>query len=121
MMDIPKLRPQGPWVLVKMDLPEKMTKGGLYVPDGNLLERLGHIAGEVLDHGEGFITDGKKAKSRHYPVGVEPGDKVIFRGHLGSANKPFGLLDREHCLIHGRDLIGILEEGELEPAMPYDN
>ena len=120
-MDISKVRPFGPWVLVKMDLPDKVTKGGIYVPDGNLLERLGHAVGEVLAVGQGYVTDGKKAKAKFHPVGVEKGDRVVFRGHLGSANKPFGLLDREHCLIHGRDLIGILEEGELEPALPYDN
>jgi len=120
-MDVSKVRPCGPWVLVKMDLPEKTTKGGIYVPDGNLLERLGRATGIVLAHGPGFYLNGKKAKKRHAPVGVEVGETVFFRGHLGSANKPFGLLDRQHCLLHGQDIEGILEEGDLDLALPYDN
>jgi co-chaperonin GroES (HSP10) len=120
-MDVSKIRPFGPWVLVKVDAPMKQTDSGIYLPDGNLLERLGHATGVVLSVGQGFINKGKRAKSKFTPLSLKSGDRVVFRGHLQEANRPAGSLDREHCLIHGRDVIGVLTEGRLEPALPYDN
>ena len=119
-MDVSKLKPYGPWVLVKADAPVKQTDSGIYLPDGNLLERLGHATGVVLSVGQGFFNI-KGAKTKFTPLSVKPGDRVVFRGHLQEANRPAGSLDREHSLIHGRDIIGVLKEGRLEPALPYDN
>jgi len=42
----------------------------------------------------------------------------VFRGHLQDANR----VGKDHCFMHIRDLIGVLEEGaELELSLPYNN
>jgi len=120
-IDIDKIKPYGPWVLVKVEETMKVTDSGIYLPDGNLLERLGHSIGTVLAVGQGHLNKSPKAKTKYTPTGVKVGDRVIFRGHLQEANRPGGVMDRDHSLIHSQDLIGILEEGRLEPALPYDN
>jgi chaperonin GroES len=119
-MDVSRLKPTGQWVLVKVDQADRVSKGGIIMPDGNILERLGHASGRVMNYGPGRLNPGKRAKTQHTPVDVKVGDTVVFRGHMQHANRP-SILDREHCLIHETDIYGVLEEGHLEPALPYDN
>lgn len=105
MIDPRTIKAYGPWVLMKVIPPPEMSKGGLYLPAGNLEERLGHMVGTALSVGEG--ERGKKGE--RIPIGVEVGDKVVFRGYLKGANKPGGQLDRDHCLIHRDDIVGTVE------------
>ncbi len=117
-MDISRVRAHGPWVLVEPEAPKKQTDSGLYVPDGNLYERLGHTVGRVVSVGKGYYEE-VQGKTRFIEPGISPGDRVVFRGHLKEANK-FG--DSNHCFMHMRDLIGVLdEEAEMDLALPYDN
>ena len=122
-MDISKLKPYGPWCLIKVDPPKKQSEAGLYLPEGNQLERMGYASGVVLSRGPGFfMTKKKRGLLKYTPIGVEVGEKIVFRGHLQELNRPGGYLDREHCLIHGQDIIGVLDKGvELGLALPYDN
>ena len=60
-MDVEKLKPIGPWVLVKVDPPERKTEGGLYLQEGNLEERKGSATGTVLAAGAG--KDMKKGRA----------------------------------------------------------
>ena len=117
-MDADKVKAHGPWLLVKPEPVRKETSSGLYLPDGNLYERLGHVVARVISAGKGYYerTNGKEKFIR---CEVSPGDRVVFRGHLKDANK----VGRDgHCFLHLRDLIGVLEEGaELDLALPYDN
>jgi len=118
-IDTTKIRARGPWVLVKPEEVKHITKGGLYVPEGNLLERLGHIVGEVVSVGEGYWEkiEGKTKKVFVRPE-IKPGDRVVFRGHLQDANR----VDRNHCFMHIRDLIGTLEDGaELDLSLPHND
>ena len=119
-MDALKVRPTGQWVLVKVDLPEKISQGGIYLPDGNLMERLGHSSGTVVRTGPGRLNEGKKAERERTPVDLEPGERVVFRGHMQHANR-LSPLDREYSLIHETDIRFVLEEGHLDLAMTYDN
>jgi co-chaperonin GroES (HSP10) len=91
---------------------------GIYVPDGNLLERLGHVVAKVLSAGKGYYQRVGK-REVFVPNEVSPGDRVVFRGHLKNAN----MVGHEgYCFLHARDLIGILEdETVLDLALPYDN
>jgi co-chaperonin GroES (HSP10) len=122
-MDVSKIKPMGPWILVKMESPPDQTEGGVYLPQGNLMERLGYSVGLVLAAGPGEFNQGKAAVSAKYkPIGVSSGDRVVFRGYLQEANRPGGVIDREHSLIHVSDVIGVLlDDARLEPALPYDN
>lgn len=95
-MDAAKIRARGPWVLVKLDSVATMSPGGLYLPEGNLQERLGHHTGVIL-------SAGKETEP------LRAGDRVMFRGYLKEANRPCGELDRDYSLIHIRDIIGTVE------------
>lgn len=112
-----ELKAFGAWVLVEPEAPPK-KKGSLYVPDGNMMERLGHTVGRVLSAGKGYWDkDEKGKKDKFHPMEVKPGDRVVFRGHLKEANT----VDAG-CFVHMKDLILILEDGvELDLALPYDN
>lgn len=116
-IDITKVKARGPWVLVKPEAPKNITKGGIYLPDGNLFERLGHIVGTVISVGKGYWEKPVgKTKEVFIHSEVKPGDRVVFRGHLQDANR----VGRDHCLMHIRDLIGTLEDGaELELSLPH--
>lgn len=105
-MDVSTIKARGPWVLIKVGAPPEQSKGGIYLPAGNLEERLGHITGTVLSVGPG--SRGKDGS--RIPTGVDVGDKVLFRGYLQEANRPGGVIDREHCLINVDDIVGIVEQ-----------
>jgi co-chaperonin GroES (HSP10) len=111
-MDISKIRPKGPWILVKVDPPvEKM--GSLYVPQGNAEERFGKTTGTIIAVGDGKRTSDKvysKTGRKYDSIDLQPGAKIMFRGFLQEANRPGGLLDREHCLLHVDDVIGEIVE-----------
>jgi co-chaperonin GroES (HSP10) len=108
MADISKVRPIGRWVLIKVDPPPEKTKSGLYLPQGNLQERLGYKTGVILAVGSGLV--GKKGKITPFPFGVK--DRVYFRGFLAELHNPGGMLDKEHCIIAGEDIYGIVEDWE---------
>jgi co-chaperonin GroES (HSP10) len=106
MIDASSIQAYGQWVLLKVIPPPTMSKGGLYLPAGNLEERLGHQTGFVMSFGVGRQTK----KGDCIPIGVKRGDKVVFRGYLKGANRPGGQLDKEHCLIHMDDIVGTVED-----------
>jgi len=120
-MDAKHIQANGPWILVKPEAVAKKSKGGIFLPDGNLMERLGHVVGRVVSVGKGwFEKDAKTGKEKFIPQEVSPGERVIFRGHLKGANQT--QLGDSHCFMHAKDLIGTLEEGsDLDLALPYDN
>lgn len=100
------VRPIGPWVLLKPDPPQRKSKGGLYLPEGNMEERLGHGAGTVLAVGSGKLDD----KGKRVPPGISEGDRVMFRGYLKELHQPGGQFDKDQCLIHIDDIVATLGE-----------
>jgi co-chaperonin GroES (HSP10) len=125
MSEYTKIRARGPWVWVRPENPPRVSTGGIYLPEGNALERLGYTVAEVLSAGPGYwkkkpAIPGHSAKDVWHPMEVKEGDRVIFRGHLKAANRV--PVDDKTCLMHIDDLAGILGEGEeLGLALPYDN
>ena len=117
-MDCERIRPIGGWVLVKPEPPGRKTEAGIYVPDGNLLERLGHVVARVVSSGKGYYEQ-RGTREVFVPSEVSSGDRVVFRGHLKNANI---VGDGTYCFLHAKDLIGTLEDGaKLNLALPYDN
>jgi co-chaperonin GroES (HSP10) len=113
------IKASGPWVLIDPEPPPTQSKGGIYLPDGNVMERLGHVVGRVISAGKGYWEKDKKGKEKFQAMEVKPGDRVVFRGHLKDANRTG---EGKLCFMHMRDLILVLEEGvELNLALPYDN
>lgn len=116
-MDVENVKARGPWVLVKPEPVKKKTDSGIYLPEGNLLERLGHIVARVISTGPGYhdMVNGKRVFT---PTEVVSGDRVVFRGHLKNAN----MVGRIHCFLNMKDLVGILDDdAELDLSLPYDN
>lgn len=117
MIDCERIKALGGWILVKPELPKRKTEVGLYLPEGNLLERLGHVVARVVSAGKGYY-EMRGQREVFVPCEVSTGDRVVFRGHLKNANK----WGNGYCFLHAKDLIGVLEEGaELNLALPYDN
>jgi co-chaperonin GroES (HSP10) len=124
-ININEVSARGPWVLVRVEEPPRITKGGLYLPEGNLFERIGHTSAVVVSAGKGYWEKvAGRSKEVFVPMDVKPGDRVVFRGHLQDANPVGGLVavGDKHCFLHVRDIIGVLaDDTELGLALPYDN
>ncbi len=92
-------------VLVKRKEPEEKTKGGLFIPSTVAAKP---NEGEVLAIGAGRITEAGMV----VPVGVKPGNVVIFNKHAGHEIKldDFELCSGETLLIlHEDDIIAVYE------------
>lgn len=104
-MDVSKIRAVGGWALLRVEVPPETTPSGLYIPRGNLEERLGHAVAEVLSVGCGCMDK----KGRVVPPPFKVGDSVMFRGYMQELQRP-SMLDREHCFIRIEDIILVLED-----------
>ena len=76
-MEIEKLKAYGPWILLKVEKFPRVSPGGIYMPEGNVEERLGQTFATVLSVGKGKWN--KKHTARQEP-GVKVGDqeKIII-------------------------------------------
>lgn len=83
-------------LLVQISGTEKMTAGGLYIPD-TVADTSGNLEGYVVAVGRGHLS--KKGHVR--PMDVTVGDRVVFSEYAGSKIK-----------IQNEDLI-ILREGDV--------
>lgn len=88
--------PLGDRILVQASGAEKMTAGGLYIPD-TVADTSGNLEGYVVAVGRGHMN--KKGHVR--PMDVKVGDRVVFSEYAGSKVK-----------IQNEDLV-ILREGDV--------
>lgn len=102
------VRPINDSVIIKLDVEDEKTKGGLYKPQG----ANEHVfrTGVVQSVGPGEISK----KGKHLPVGVEPGDRVLFirfvATHTETAKSVRQIIGEEEALIHGQDILAIVSE-----------
>ncbi|KHD89255.1 MAG: hypothetical protein OM95_04560 [Bdellovibrio sp. ArHS] len=83
-------------LIVQLSGAEKMTPGGLYIPD-TVADTSGNLQGSVVAVGRGHMTK----KGHLKPMDVQVGDKVIFSEYAGNKIE-----------IQNEDLI-ILREGDV--------
>lgn len=83
-------------LIVQVSGSERMTAGGLYIPD-TVADTSGNLEGMVVAVGRGHVNK----KGHLHPMDVQVGDKVVFPEFAGSKIK-----------IQNEDLI-ILREGEV--------
>ncbi|WP_253696419.1 co-chaperone GroES [Bdellovibrio bacteriovorus] len=83
-------------LIVQLSGAEKMTPGGLYIPD-TVADTSGNLQGQVVAVGRGHMSK----KGHLKPMDVVVGDKVIFSEYAGNKIK-----------IQNEDLI-ILREGDV--------
>ncbi len=89
------LHPLADRVLVQVEAGEKMTAGGLYIPDTASIT--GNLKGRVLAAGHG----GRNKKGQLRPLDVKAGDTVLFSEYVG-----------EKISIDGQD-VHVLRESEI--------
>ncbi len=95
-----KLRPLHDRVIVRRVEEEKMSSGGIVIPD-NAAEK--PIRGEVLSVGNGKILDNGEQRA----LDVKTGDKVLFGKYSGTEVK----VDDEELLVMREDDIMAIIEG----------
>ena len=61
MIDPSSIKAFGEWILVEVEKSPEKSKGGIYLPQGNLEESLGYSVGKVKSVGQGRFNKGKAA------------------------------------------------------------
>jgi chaperonin GroES len=92
------LQPLGDRVVIERDESEKMTAGGIVLPD---TAKDKPTRGEVISVGEGRLN---KAGER-VPLQVKVGDRVLFTSYAG---EPFKLGERELMLMREEDILAVI-------------
>lgn len=93
-----KLRPLHDRVIVKRVEEERKTSGGIVIPD-TATEKPSQ--GEIVAAGPGKTDDSGKL----IPIGVKPGDKILFGKYSGTEFKMDG---QELLHMREEDIIGIV-------------
>jgi chaperonin GroES len=94
-----KLRPLHDRVIVKRLEEEKVSAGGIVIPDSAAEKP---IRGEVLAAGDGKILDDGKVR----PMAVKVGDKVLFGKYSGTEVKVEG---EELLVLREDDIVAVIE------------
>jgi chaperonin GroES len=93
------LRPLHDRVIIKRLEEEKMSAGGIVIPD-TAAEK--PIRGEVIAAGNGKILEDGKVR----PIAVKKGDKVLFGKYSGTEVKVDG---QELLVMREEDLLAVIE------------
>lgn len=95
-------------VLIKPIEADKITKGGIYIPD-SATEFERKKTGIVICHGKGYVD---QQTGELFPISVWEDCKVSFPAHLGEEfqGRDIGLEGGIYLLINERDIDVILEE-----------
>ena len=93
------LRPLHDRVIIKRLEDEKMSAGGIVIPDSAAEKP---IRGEVIAAGTGKILEDGKVR----PIAVKAGDKVLFGKYSGTEVKIDG---EELLVIREEDLLAVIE------------
>ena len=87
-------------MIVQVSGAERMTAGGLYIPD-TVADTSGNLEGTVVAVGRGHVS--KKGHLR--PMDVQVGDKVVFSEYAGSKNK---IQNEDLIIIREGDVMGVV-------------
>ena len=94
-----QVRPLHDRVLVKRQLEEEKSKGGIYIPD---TAKEKPIQGEIIAVGTGRVAEDGKVR----PLEVKKGDKVLFGKYSGTEIKIDG---NEYLMMREEDILGIIQ------------
>jgi chaperonin GroES len=89
-------------LIVQVSSAEKMTPGGLYIPD-TVTESSGNLQGMVVAVGRGHFT--KKGHLR--PMDVKVGDKIVFPEYAGSKIK---IQNEDLVILRESDVMGVVSK-----------
>jgi chaperonin GroES len=96
------LTPLDDRLLVEIASGERMTAGGLYIPD-TAADLSGNFKGKVVVAGRGHRDD----KGRVRPMDVRTGDTVLFSEDAGTR---LNLMGQEILLLRESDVLGIVDK-----------
>ena len=94
------IRPLHDRVLVRPTEEEKMTAGGIIIPDSANGEKPN--TGEIIAAGNGRITDSGDVRA----MDVKVGDKILFGQYSGQAVKVEG---EDLIMMKEEDILGVVE------------
>ncbi|HEX7112519.1 MAG TPA: co-chaperone GroES [Mizugakiibacter sp.] len=94
-----KLRPLHDRVIIKRMEEERMSAGGIVIPDSATEKP---IRGEVIAAGDGKILEDGKVR----PIAVKKGDKVLFGKYSGTEVKVDG---EELLVMREEDIMAVIE------------
>lgn len=94
-----KIRPLHDRVIIKRLEEERVSAGGIVIPD-TATEK--PIRGEVIAVGNGKILEDGKVR----PIAVKAGDKVLFGKYSGTEVKVDGV---EYLVMREEDIMGVIE------------
>ncbi|WP_374034055.1 co-chaperone GroES [Bdellovibrio bacteriovorus] len=89
-------------LMVQVSGSEKMTAGGLYIPD-SVADTSGNLQGFVVAVGRGHMN--KKGHVR--PMDVQVGDKVVFSEYAGSKIK---IQNEDLIILREADVMGVVSK-----------
>ncbi len=95
-----KIRPLHDRVVVRRIEQEKMSPGGIVIPD---TAKEKPIQGEVVAVGNGKILENGEVR----PLDVKVGDKVLFGKYSGTEVK---IGDEEMLVMREEDIMGVVED-----------
>lgn len=87
-------------VMVQLMGAEKMTAGGLYIPD-TVADVSGNLQGFVVSVGRGH----RNRKGQVRPMDLKVGDKVLFSEYAGSKIK---IQDQDILILRESDVLGVV-------------
>ena len=93
------LRPLHDRVIIKRLEEEKMSAGGIVIPDSAAEKP---VRGEVIAAGNGKILEDGKVR----PIAVKKGDKVLFGKYSGTEVKVDG---QELLVMREEDILAVIE------------
>ncbi len=96
------LTPLDDRLIVEIASAERMTAGGLYIPD-SASDLSGNFQGTVLVAGRGH----RDPKGRVRPMDVKSGDSVLFSEFSGSK---INLLGKEVLILRESEILGIVDK-----------
>lgn len=96
------ISPLGERLVVKLLKTEKVTAGGIIIPDSVAGANLGHLTAKVLAVGSGS----KNKKGQVKPLDVQVGDVVLFAEYAGTKIE---FNSEELHIVNESDVVGIVE------------
>jgi chaperonin GroES len=94
------LTPLDDRVIVQVSGSDRMTAGGLYIPD-TVADTSGNLQGLVLSVGRGR----RDKKGRVHPMDLKVGDKVLFSEYSGSKIK---VQETDLLILRESDVLGVV-------------
>ncbi|MNT54850.1 10 kDa chaperonin 5 [compost metagenome] len=87
-------------LMVQLTEKERMTAGGLFIPD-SVADMSGNMHGTVVAVGRGHFSK----KGHLQPMDVKVGDKVVFAQHSGSKIK---IQNEDLIILRESDVMGVV-------------